>query len=346
MARTDWDGDSTDPQPVAGNAAAEFDAAAEPEAQPMPAASTQPAKAQPAAAQPSKPSEPAQAQPTAANQRRTRRIIVLVGVATALVIASVVVLVAVPGPNSAGNGSQLSAAHALTAATRESQQLQSVSATIAERFSGATTATISGRVTEQRNPLRVSMTIDEQAAASAIPVSAIITGNVWYFKLGGSSLGLPAGLSGKWIKIPLAELGPASVFATLVHNLENENPASQTQLLLAAGHVRDEGTFDVDGVATSKYSGEYNPAAALRLLPASTRAELAPYYKLLNGNVDFSIWIDGQHHIRQLTEIEHLASGTVTVLINFTAFNQPVHITAPPASQTVTPPTSALTGTA
>jgi hypothetical protein len=57
-----------------------------------------------------------------------------------------------------------------------------------------------------------------------------------------------------------------------------------------------------------------------------------------NGTVRFHIWVDGQHRPRKTTEIESIDGETISTTVNVTAINQPVQITAPPASQTTTPP--------
>ena len=59
-----------------------------------------------------------------------------------------------------------------------------------------------------------------------------------------------------------------------------------------------------------------------------------------NSPVSFREWVDGQHHLRKMTEVETVNGDTVNTTINITAINQPVHITVPPASQTTSMPAS------
>lgn len=246
--------------------------------------------------------------------------------------------------SSPGTGPRLTATQVVIMASHKSAQLRSVSATVTEQISGVTSVTISGKVTEQRNPLLLSMQINESTGGTNIPISAILTTDAIYLKFNGTSIGMPASLAHKWIKIPLTELSSVSVFATLMRLVHNENPVSQTELLLAAEHLRAVGTADVGGVTTTRYAGWFSPSVAIKYLPPSARTALGPALKLISGQVDVNVWIDAQHHIRQFTEVEHVQSSTVTVTSRFSEFNAPVHINLPPASEVVTPPASALSG--
>jgi hypothetical protein len=81
--------------------------------------------------------------------------------------------------------------------------------------------------------------------------------------------------------------------------------------------------------------GAVTAAAALKALPASCRHPLAPELQALgNSTVSFHEWVDDQHHLRNMTEVETVNGDTVNTTINVTAINQPVHITLPHASQT------------
>jgi hypothetical protein len=47
----------------------------------------------------------------------------------------------------------------------------------------------------------------------------------------------------------------------------------------------------------------------------------------------FTVWIDGQHQVRRIVEVEQVNGASVDTTMNVTAINQPVHISPPPASQ-------------
>ena len=88
-------------------------------------------------------------------------------------------------------------------------------------------------------------------------------------------------------------------------------------------------------MTTTEYADSFTAAEGLKALPAGLRQALAPELQALgNSTIYFREWIDGQHHLRKITEAETLNGNTVTTTINITGINQPVHITLPPASQT------------
>jgi len=104
-----------------------------------------------------------------------------------------------------------------------------------------------------------------------------------------------------------------------------------------ATNVRVAGTQTIGGVPTTEYAGSYRADEILKAVPASERKKVAALLKMTGtGPVYFREWIDGQHHLRKLVEVSTANGTTMTSTAYFTAFNQPVHITLPPASQTVT----------
>ncbi len=104
-----------------------------------------------------------------------------------------------------------------------------------------------------------------------------------------------------------------------------------------ATNVRVAGPQTIDGVATTEYAGSYRADEILKALPARERAKFAPLLKMMgSGPVHFREWIDGQHRLRKLVEVSTSNGTTTTGTETYTAYNQPVHITVPPASQTDT----------
>jgi hypothetical protein len=90
-------------------------------------------------------------------------------------------------------------------------------------------------------------------------------------------------------------------------------------------------------VSTTEYAGSFTAPEGLKALPRSLRQALAPGLRALgNSTIHFREWIDGQHHLRKMTEVETLNGDTINTTINITAINQPINITLPPGSQTFT----------
>jgi hypothetical protein len=202
-----------------------------------------------------------------------------------------------------------------------------------------TTGTVSVR-------LKPTFLIGENLSVSAdgqkLAMSEIISAQAIYLKEAALS-----GETGKpWVKISLSSLsgGLGSLVSQLLQTAQNSNPLGQTQVLASAKDVRAHGTQVVDGVQTTRYTGSVTPAAALKTLSPKLRASLAPMLNLISGDIAFTVWIDGQHHVRKLIETETVSGQPVTVTMNITSINQPVHVTLPPASQVASMPKSALAG--
>ncbi|HYB16442.1 MAG TPA: hypothetical protein VEF71_13365 [Streptosporangiaceae bacterium] len=175
------------------------------------------------------------------------------------------------------------------------------------------------------------------ATGTSTRVKAIVTGTAIYLR--EASL---AGQLGKpWVKMDLSALSAAGIIGAsvvqLIHSVQSNSFTNQAQLFTVATNTRAAGTQTVDGVTTTEYTGSLTAAAALKALPASLRQALAPELQALgNSPVSFHVWVDSQHHLRQLTEVETVNGDTVNITINVTAIDQPVHITPPPASQIFT----------
>jgi len=186
--------------------------------------------------------------------------------------------------------------------------------------------------------LLASESLTVTAAGTSTRIKMILTSTAIY--LHEASL---AGQLGKpWVKMDLSALSAlagtsGAGLAQLVQSLQSNNFTSQAQLFTVAKNTRVVGTQRVDGVTTTEYTGSVTAAAALKALPASFREALAPELQALgNSPVSFHEWVDGQHHLREITEVETVDGDTVNTTINITAINQPVHITLPHARQTFT----------
>jgi hypothetical protein len=273
--------------------------------------------------------------PAAARPRRTRLVIAsAVGAVVAVAVAAIAIAAA------AGGGSSQSPAQVLAAAAHKSAAVNSLSATYSEQISGQASGLITGAVKEIRKPLQMSIGMTETIEGQTIPLSAILTDNTMYMKF-GTIAGLPSQLVGKWIEFPLSGLA-GGTYSSLLQSVQNENPASQTQELLAAKHLRADGTQVIDGVQTTRYIGSFTPAAALKVLSQKERAALAPAMKQVSGLINFSVWIDSNDLIRKFTEHETVGSEAVNVTFTFTSFNQPVNVAIPPASEIIHYPASGL----
>jgi hypothetical protein len=227
---------------------------------------------------------------------------------------------------------------ALLAAASHAQQVTSASETLTVRGSGAQSTTTTGAIQFRRKPaLQASETLSTTIAGKRAQIKVILTGTAIYLHeaaLAGQ-LGMP------WLKLDLSTLNgtPLASISQLVHSIQGNDFANQTQLLAAARNTRVVGTQTIDGVATTEYAGSIRAAGALKAMPASLRKAMAPQLQLLgNGTISFHVWIDGQHHTRRIADVETVNGETINTTVNITAVNQSVQITIPPASQTASPP--------
>ncbi len=232
---------------------------------------------------------------------------------------------------------------ALLAAAAQTQRITSATETLTVRTSGASNSAMTGTIQARLKPtLMVSGNLDATEAGTSSRIKMIITGTAMYF----SEAALTSQVGKPWVKIDLSTLDTlagttGSGLTQLFHSLESNNFASQARLSAVARNARVVGKQAIDGVSTTEYAGSFTAAAGLKALPADLRKALAPGLRAMgNSTISFREWVDGQHHVRKLAEVETVNGNTVHTSINVTAINQPVTITLPPASQTFTLPDS------
>jgi hypothetical protein len=245
------------------------------------------------------------------------------------------------GGQSAGSGGSASTPpsprQALLAAAAQTRQVTSATETLTVRVSGASSSTMTGTIRVRLKPtLLLGGVLDETAAGTSTRIRMIFTSTAIFFNEGSltSQLGKP------WINIDLSAL-PAlagtsgAALAQLIQSVQSNNFTNQAQLFTVARNTRVAGMQTVDGVSTTEYVGSFIAADGLKALPASFRKVLGSELRALGrSTVHFHEWIDGQHHLRKMTEVDTLNGNIINTTISITAINQPVSVTLPPASQT------------
>lgn len=237
-----------------------------------------------------------------------------------------------------GPAKPLTSRMAISLAADKTQSVTSMAATYSDQISGGVAETTSGTLRTQIKP---TLLAESDATASAdgqtFPIDEIVSAKAMYLK--SSVFSAFTGQTGKpWVEIPFASLSGnlGASLSDLLQNVQNGNPLTQTRMLAASKNVRVVGTQVVSGVRTTHYAGTFTASAALASLPAALRKEVAPLMKMINGPIQFNAWIDAQHLVRRVTEVETVAGETVHSVINVTAVNRPVHIVLPTAAQAVT----------
>jgi hypothetical protein len=108
------------------------------------------------------------------------------------------------------------------------------------------------------------------------------------------------------------------------HFGETQRPAR----FLRLKNTRVVGPQPADGVTTTEYAGSFTATAALKWVSAASGKLWPRSHMRWPTAPSICEWIDGQHHLRKMTEIEAVNGDTVTITINVTAINHPVRITA------------------
>jgi hypothetical protein len=249
--------------------------------------------------------------------------------------AAALIAVAACGSATTGRpgGSTMTPQQALAAAATSDRHVTSATETLNVKATGLRSETTSGTILVQLKPaLGLSADLAVAASGKTIQIKEILTGQAIYF----SSPTLTGQLTKPWVKVPLSALkGTAGAnFLQLFQNLQSNNFNNQTELLTVAKNAHLVGTQTVAGVPTTEYAGSVRVAQAVKALPASFRKALSGELAALgNSTINFQVWIDGQHHVRKLTEIESFSGEKLNTTVNINGINQPVHIAAPPAGQ-------------
>jgi hypothetical protein len=239
-----------------------------------------------------------------------------------------------PAANGSGTGSQ-SAQQALVDAATHTAHVTSARESISVQSGGTTT---NGTLALQLKPkLRISEDLNLTAAGHRTKVQAIMTTSAMYLH----EAALTKQLGKPWVKINLSALGGAGAasLGQLFHSIQSNTFANQAELLTVAKNARVVGTQTIDGVSTTEYAGSFPASQALKLMGAKFRKVFSQELSVLgNSTISFKEWIDGQHFMRKMVEVETVSGQTVSTTLVVTAINKPVHISLPPASQTASPP--------
>jgi hypothetical protein len=235
---------------------------------------------------------------------------------------------------------RLTPAQAVVAAATQAQQVTSATETLNIDVSGASSSVTSGIIQVRLKPvLLISESLNQTTGTTKTQIKAILTSTAMYL----SETSLASQLGKPWVEIPLSALSnfAGTSIAQLMQSLQGNNFARQAQLFTLARNTRAAGTQATDGVATTEYAGSFTAADGLKALPAAWQQLFGPALRAMgNSTIYFREWIDGQHHLRKMTEIETVNGDTVTTTINVTKINQPFKVTLPPASQTAVMPDS------
>jgi hypothetical protein len=247
-------------------------------------------------------------------------------------------------PGAHGASPALTPRQALRAAELEADRVSSFVETTSVQARGAAPSTTTATMRCQLRPtFEVSGEMHTDMSGISKGMKTITTDDAVYMNTGRTSgFPSPPGKPGKpWIKFGLTGLkaaaGGVAQLAQLGQVTQSVDVGVRLRISQLATNVRVVGTQTIGGVPTTEYAGSYRPGEILKALPAREQKKFAPLLRTTgSGPVHFREWIDGQHRLRKLVQVSMANGTTTTSTETFTAYNQPVHITLPPASQTYT----------
>jgi hypothetical protein len=140
-----------------------------------------------------------------------------------------------------------------------------------------------------------------------------------------------------WVAVPFSALSKSSGIdlSQLVNQATSNSPLTQTQLFAGATSVHQVGSGTIDGVPVTEYTGTVPMSKAVSRLTGNVKTQLQQQIAAAGfTDENFTVWIDGQHLTRKAIVTVDGTSVSETITLTITSVNQPVNVTAPPASQT------------
>ncbi|GLY76586.1 hypothetical protein [Actinoallomurus iriomotensis] len=136
-----------------------------------------------------------------------------------------------------------------------------------------------------------------------------------------------------WASVRLSEVSRSTGPGVLA--LSQGDPAHDVRMFTASTDVRQVGRETVGGVRTTHYRGTFGPAAGVAKLGGEQRAEeRKALAQVGTDTLVFDVWVDGRRLPRKVVWATPPGSEPrMTLTTNYTAFNMPVRVTAPPKSQ-------------
>ncbi|NJC84240.1 hypothetical protein [Planosporangium mesophilum] len=176
-------------------------------------------------------------------------------------------------------------------------------------------------------PLKAELVIED---ATDGPGTIRMLGTTFYVQIPAKDR---ADMDGKsWMKLDLAAASGQQAAGEVARQLDHMNPAKQVQMLVDSGSVTAVGEETVNGAKTIHYAGTMPVSTYLGQLDPSIRSQVE---KTLNEKsvkeAKVDLWVDEQYNLRRSRSV----LGTTTDLtVDYTDYNKPVTVEAPPAAET------------
>ena len=193
---------------------------------------------------------------------------------------------------------------------------------------------LQGRMLYQSKPeLALDLTVDQASfAGQSLPGGArvILLGQTLYVKV--DALKTVMGATKPWMKVDLAKTGDQNEVQKTLDQVRQFDLATVTKMVTASKDVKSVGSENVNGTATTHYSGTFPVDAAMAQLPADQQERAKGNVAELK-NIKFDIWVDAQGLPAKIAMNGAKGGASFDATLFFKGFNEPVSIKAPAADQ-------------
>ena len=137
-----------------------------------------------------------------------------------------------------------------------------------------------------------------------------------------------------WIGIPLSGLKPTDTYVmALLAQIHQPDPLLHARMFTASKDVHTVGRETTGGTPTTRYQGTFALDAALTKLDATERTEAQAVYGPFGATPYFEVWIDDHGLVRKINMVSRRgAKHRFNATMNYSTFDTPVSITAPPSN--------------
>jgi hypothetical protein len=192
------------------------------------------------------------------------------------------------------------------------------------------TGTMAGKSVEGHG----SIAFDGQLRAEITMTTAVagestvrVLGPVFYVQMPADQR---AELNGKsWLKMDLSQSKDGADMAKQFNDMD---PGKQVRTLLDSGSIAAVGQEVVGGVPTVHYAGTVPVAKYLGEVASASRPQVEKQLSAKGiSEIKLDLWVDEKYQPRRA----HSVVGDTDVTVEYSDFNKPVSVVAPPASDTV-----------
>jgi hypothetical protein len=157
----------------------------------------------------------------------------------------------------------------------------------------------------------------------------VLLGDRWYVR----DLALLQVSHKPWISLSLSKAADRGVprVAAWIHQ---PDPLLNTKMFTSSKDVRALGAEAAGGTSATHYQGTVALSEALTRLDATERAQAREVYGPAGAHLNFDVWIDAGQLVRKISVVT--PPGTkrrLHAIMNYSTFDTPVTITAPPPGQ-------------